>query len=243
MVQPSSTGKNLWVAASDGDLERVQYLIEHEGATPNDKDSNSYTPMHAAASYAHLPLLTYLLSVGGNPNIPDDDGDTPLFVVESLEVAQFLVQSGADAGWKNEEGMMASDSLEEDHPEISTYLRSLLPASESDPTSSDQPTTTNTTTTSDSADDDVGGEGQISQLALDNYTTAQTSYLLAEAQSILEQSALDGSDPDERLREVVERAVREGLQFGRNSAGEIEVLPGTGGGGAEAEVGKRAREE
>ncbi|KAK8869828.1 hypothetical protein IAR55_000396 [Kwoniella newhampshirensis] len=232
MVQPSSAGKNLWVAASDGDLERVRYLIENEGCTPDDKDANSYTPMHAAASYAHIPLLTYLLSANGNPNIPDDDGDTPLFVVESLEVAQFLVENGAEAGWKNEEGLTAADALEEDHPEISTYLRSIT--NTSDPASS-------TTTDDQNQTDNEQGQGQISQLALDNYTNEQTSNLLQEAQEILEQCTRDGTDPDERLREVVERAVKDGLAFGRNTAGEIEVLPGNGAAGGVEE--KRAREE
>jgi len=56
--------KNIWVAASDGDLDRVkvrensllryhvllmlhvQHLIEHENQTPNDHDEFSYTPMY-----------------------------------------------------------------------------------------------------------------------------------------------------------------------------------------------------
>lgn len=61
--------------------------------------------MHAAASYAHLELLNYLLSVGGDVNLTDDDGDTPLYTCESVEAARWLVEHGADAGHKNEEGM------------------------------------------------------------------------------------------------------------------------------------------
>lgn len=61
--------------------------------------------MHAAASYAHLELLDYLLSQGGNVNITDDDGDTPLFTCETIEAAQWLVEHGADATHKNEEGL------------------------------------------------------------------------------------------------------------------------------------------
>ncbi|WVQ78100.1 hypothetical protein IAT38_000181 [Cryptococcus sp. DSM 104549] len=232
MVQATaaSSSKNLWVAASDGDLERVQYLIENEGATPNDKDSNSYTPMHAAASYAHLPLLTYLLSKSGNPNLPDSDGETPLFVIESVEVAQFLVAHGADPAWKNEEGQRASDVLEDDHPEIASYLRGLLPE--------DQRGGAEGAEGVEGAEEqgESGVEG-LSQLAMENYTSEQTAALMAEAQRIMEQCAADGTEPDERLRELVERAVASGLQFGRE-AGEAEAA-----GAVDGEERKRVREE
>lgn len=78
------------------------------GATANDRDAHSYTPMHAAASYAHLELLAYLVSVGGDVNLPDDDGDTPLFTCESVDAARWLVEHGADAGHRNGEGMSVS---------------------------------------------------------------------------------------------------------------------------------------
>jgi hypothetical protein len=37
---------------------------------------------------------------------------------------------------------------------------------------------------------------------------------LEETKRIMEESERDGTDPDDRLREVVERAVREGFNFG-----------------------------
>lgn len=85
----------------------MQALIT-SGASPNDKDAHSYTPMHAAASYAHLELLEYLLSVGGDVNLADDDGDTPLFTCESVDAARWLVEHGADAEHRNEEGLTVS---------------------------------------------------------------------------------------------------------------------------------------
>lgn len=82
-----------------------QYLIETQDLSANVKDSNSYTPMHAAASYAHLELLEYLLSVGGDINLRDDDGDTPLYVVESVDTARWMVDHGADPSLANDEGL------------------------------------------------------------------------------------------------------------------------------------------
>lgn len=60
---------NLWVAASDGDIERVQYLIKNEGFTPNSKDEYGYTPMHAASAYAHFDMLEWLVENGGDVNV------------------------------------------------------------------------------------------------------------------------------------------------------------------------------
>ncbi|WVQ70104.1 uncharacterized protein L199_008329 [Kwoniella botswanensis] len=226
MVQASSSGKNLWVAASDGDLERVQYLIENEGFTPNDKDSNAYTPMHAAASYAHLELLTYLLSKGGNINIPDDDGETPLFVVETLEAARFLVENGVEVGWRNEDGLTAVDQLQEDHPEISSYLLTQLPA--------DQQATSTV-----GEDQEIIGESGISQLALENFTSEQSEQLMQEAQRIMEHCAETGEDPDEKLRELVEGMVKSGLDFAKNAKSQVEGGDVDGDG----EGSKRVREE
>jgi hypothetical protein len=69
---------------------------------------HSFPSRHAAASYGHLPILTYLISKGGNVNITDSDGDTPLYSVESPEVAQFLIDNGAIIDWKNIEGISVS---------------------------------------------------------------------------------------------------------------------------------------
>lgn len=85
-----------------------QFLIENEKLSPNIPDPNSYTPMHASASYAHTDILDYLISVGGDINLRDDDGDTPLYVVESVEMARWMIERGAQWGVVNEEGLSVS---------------------------------------------------------------------------------------------------------------------------------------
>lgn len=65
---------------------------------------------HAAASYAHLDLLEYLLSKGGDVNHADSDGETPLFTVESIEVAKWMIERGARYDAKNNEGETVSIS-------------------------------------------------------------------------------------------------------------------------------------
>lgn len=66
---------------------------------------------HAAASYHHYSLLEYLLSVGGDINLPDDEGETPLFTVENVEAAKWLIEHGADPARTNEEGQTVCQEI------------------------------------------------------------------------------------------------------------------------------------
>ncbi|PWN46492.1 hypothetical protein IE53DRAFT_372340 [Violaceomyces palustris] len=53
----TSEGKNIWIAAGEGDLERVRHLVQVQGISPTAPDPYTYTPVHAAASYGHLEIL------------------------------------------------------------------------------------------------------------------------------------------------------------------------------------------
>jgi hypothetical protein len=95
-------------------------------------------------------------------------------------------------------------------------------------------------------DEDDEGAGDIStssdvpQLAIDRIAGQQTDDLLADARAIMEQAERDGVDPDERLREILQRAVREGFRVGGN------IGAGAGGGSdanLESPNAKRSRGE
>ncbi|KAG7706311.1 hypothetical protein KL914_003206 [Ogataea haglerorum] len=119
---------NIWIAASDNKLDKVREYIESGSYTANSKDPNGYTPMHAAASYGNLDLLKYLVSQGGDINIQDYDGDTPLHHVETLEAAKFLVEElKADFQIKNKDGLTPAKYQEEEdeYPQLIEYLSSL----------------------------------------------------------------------------------------------------------------------
>lgn len=116
--------------------------------------------------------------------------------------------------------------LDDEHPEISTYLRSLTGAPPPAPPT--QPLENNP------------NANDVSALAVDNYTSQQTTDLMEETRRIMEAAERDGTDPDERLREVVERAVRQGFSFGGqlgDAAGTGQVPPA-----GEEEDRKRTRE-
>lgn len=100
--------ENIWVACSDGDFERVSELIQ-AGTDVNGFDENGYSPIHAAVSYSHIDVIQLLLSAGANPNLRDPDGDCPLHVVETPEVADILLSNGADPTLLNNAGETIMD--------------------------------------------------------------------------------------------------------------------------------------
>ncbi|KAH7930190.1 hypothetical protein BV22DRAFT_1001143 [Leucogyrophana mollusca] len=181
--------KNIWVAAGDGDLTRVQVPI-----SPNAPDPYTYTPMHAAASYAQLAVLEYLVSRGGDVNITDDDGDTPLYTVETVETARWLVEHGATVDRENNEGVAPIDHLEEDFPEVAAYLRSSSNPAESLA--------------------DALPHLQPSQHQQNAASESLTSTLMQSVQDIMHRAEAEGRDPESELREAVSRTVLEGVLTG-----------------------------
>ena len=91
------------------------------------QDKHGYSLLHAAASYNHLDLLRALVhEFHVDVNIKDEDAETPLFVVETVEAAHLLiVELGADPTIKNEESMTAEDKIREegDFTTIADFLK------------------------------------------------------------------------------------------------------------------------
>ncbi|MCJ1321477.1 hypothetical protein MMC15_006822 [Xylographa vitiligo] len=90
------------------------------------QDEHGYSCMHAAASYNHLDLLRILVTeFKANINIRDEDGETALFVVETVEAAHVLLEElNADPTITNADGVTAEEKIraEGDYPTIADYL-------------------------------------------------------------------------------------------------------------------------
>lgn len=61
------------------------------------------TCRHAAASYGHDEILRLLIDAGGDVNVRDADGDTPLHACEFVRCAKTLLDHGADPTLRNAE--------------------------------------------------------------------------------------------------------------------------------------------
>ncbi|KAK4155006.1 hypothetical protein C8A00DRAFT_42319 [Chaetomidium leptoderma] len=120
--------RNPYLLAADNP-EGLISLLREDASLASGQDEHGYSLVHAAASYNHLDLLRTLIREFNVPvDLKDEDGETALFVVETVEAARVLVEElGLDARLQNEEGQMAKEKIEAeaDWPAVAEYLQSL----------------------------------------------------------------------------------------------------------------------
>lgn len=118
--------RNPFILASDGDAS-VLPLIRENPSIASSQDEHGYSLLHATASYNHLKLLDDIVTeFKVDINLRDEDGETALFVVETLEAAQALVEKyGIDITIRNVEGQTAQEKIAEegDFVEVAVYLK------------------------------------------------------------------------------------------------------------------------
>ncbi len=69
------------IAASDGDGRLVDYLIA-AGHDINLRDENGCTALFRSVDETYFSLAIHLLKLGADPNIPNNEGDTPLDIAK-----------------------------------------------------------------------------------------------------------------------------------------------------------------
>ena len=116
---------NPFLLAAD-DSPNLLLLLHSKPELTSSQDEHGYSLMHAAASYNHLGLLRTLASeFKVDVNIRDEDGETALFVVETVEAAQILVEElQIDPEITNAEGNTAEEKIraDGDYPTVADYL-------------------------------------------------------------------------------------------------------------------------
>ncbi|KAH9216752.1 hypothetical protein DL95DRAFT_114914 [Leptodontidium sp. 2 PMI_412] len=117
---------NLLLLAADNPAKVLQHLQE-DPSNASTQDEHGYSLVHAAASYSHLELLRAVVNAYHvDVNIKDEDGETALFGIETVEVAKILVEElHADITVRGESGQSARERIAEDgdFPEVAVYLR------------------------------------------------------------------------------------------------------------------------
>jgi hypothetical protein len=124
MSQPPSIDRllNLVPDAPDSVLAQLQ---AYPDLAPK-QDAHGYSLIHAAASYSQAALLRALITdFQVSPNITDEDGETALFSVEDIPMAQLLLELGTDPSLRNHENQTAAEKLddEDEQPEVAAFLR------------------------------------------------------------------------------------------------------------------------
>ena len=108
---------------------RLLPLLRSKPDLASQQDSHGYSLLHAAASYGHVSLLKSLVQeFNVDINLIDEDGETCLFVAETVEVARCLVEElGIDTKIQNEDGLTAAEVIERDNewPELASYMKAV----------------------------------------------------------------------------------------------------------------------
>ena len=122
---PSAAPPNVLALAA----ENPPTLLPHLRSNPlqaTEQDEHGYSLLHAAVSYNHMDLARSLKAEFDiDPNIADEDGETALFVAESVGAAQCLLEDvGTDPAVKSAEGMTAEEKIrsEGDFVAVADYL-------------------------------------------------------------------------------------------------------------------------
>lgn len=120
--------ENQFLLAADNSPKLLP-LLSSNPSLASAQDEHGYSIVHAAASYNHYDLLRAVIhEFHADVNMKDEDGETALFVVETVEIAQTLIEElGADPTVKNDEGMTAEEKIraDGDYPIIAAYLREI----------------------------------------------------------------------------------------------------------------------
>ncbi|KAL8999176.1 MAG: hypothetical protein Q9169_001955 [Polycauliona sp. 2 TL-2023] len=101
----------LFLAVRGGHNAAAEFLLQH-GADATTRDKKGYTPMHTVFDLEYnvrdqKSLIKLLMDHGADPNIPNDFGETPLFLAVSdghIAAAEFLLQHGANVNARDKDG-------------------------------------------------------------------------------------------------------------------------------------------
>lgn len=117
--------RNPYLLAADNPAALLELLREDPSIAPQ-QDAHGYSLVHAAASYNHLELLRTLVREYNVPvDLRDEDGETALFVAETVSAAKVLIDElGLDPRIKNDEGMTAPEKIrtEDEFPALARHL-------------------------------------------------------------------------------------------------------------------------
>lgn len=119
---------NQYIMAADNSPALLP-LLRANPEMAREQDEHGYSLIHAAASYNHLDLLRALVNELKVPvDLRDEDNETALFVVETVDSARCLVEElGLDPMLTGDDGITAAEKIagEADFPAVAEYLMGL----------------------------------------------------------------------------------------------------------------------
>ncbi|KAL8910544.1 MAG: hypothetical protein Q9171_004166 [Xanthocarpia ochracea] len=202
---------NVFILASDNSPQLIP-LLRSNPSVASSQDEHGYSLLHAAASYNHHDLLrTLVREFHVDPNIKDEDGESSLFVAETVETARILVEElNCDVSVKNHEGSTAEEKIrsEGDFVTIADYLKTV------------RSTATNGGSPTDTPDGDVRQEEEPlpplpPNVTVNMGTTTEDEVpeepdpaIRARIEELASREDFQGEEGQRQLRELVTEVVR-----------------------------------
>jgi ankyrin repeat protein/L-ascorbate metabolism protein UlaG (beta-lactamase superfamily) len=94
-----SPSEEIFKAAAEGNLPRVQELVEKDPELVKAKDEEESTPLHGAAAAGHIDIVEYLLSKGAVVDARNNANQNPLLYAAyngKATIVNLLLDKGAD---------------------------------------------------------------------------------------------------------------------------------------------------
>jgi ankyrin repeat protein len=90
--------RSICEAAEEGDINKVELILEENPRLLNSKDENGATPLHVAAAKGHRNIAELFLARGAKLNAKDHEGCTPLHhavINNHIPLVELLISENA----------------------------------------------------------------------------------------------------------------------------------------------------
>lgn len=94
----------IYEAAIEGDIDKVEDLLNDDPAQINAADEYGFTALHGVAGEDQLEIARLLLEHGANVDARNDEGITPLHLAAYSEMVDLLTEYGAELNARSNEG-------------------------------------------------------------------------------------------------------------------------------------------
>jgi ankyrin repeat protein len=117
-----ASSQEIFEAIRNGVFSQVKELIEANPQLINARTPRQSTPLLVAVSVNDKPIARYLIEKGSDINSPNEHQWTPLFFAQDTEMAELLLEYGADIDQGAPDYPPVVHLLWSGYPEVTAYL-------------------------------------------------------------------------------------------------------------------------